>query len=541
MSKLYLYIICIICLLCSSCRPHPSDSRLSEAGILVETYPDSALKLLNAIDTSTLHAESDRAYYALLLTRARDKTYVMQTDDSLILTAVAYYKSTHNVPLLARSYYQLGGIYRDANHCEQAIYAYSMALEHAGQDTALIERIYLNIGYQCCNQGLNQKADSAFALSAKMAIALKDSSMFCECLAMQGRINMLQNKTQDAETYLAKAYQVAKANAYTSIRRKVTAELSNLYSRKKEADQSLRFAKEHFSLLTDSSYYPLGHLHMGNAYYFCGRYDSARWHLRRCVELTKSYGIKADAYMRLADVAYKQGLLNEAVTYERRYSAYLDSANHKRQDVGIIKGELKAKNETLKHNFEAEQKKFTPAIWVIISLCCILFVVFLLKKKAHHKAKETNAPKKTDALLSEEINEMINKRNSLARENYESSQVFKKMTQIINQHKKFEKSDISLCPSDWHDLIVETDRRWNQITLHLQTDYMLTPDEIKVCCLYLTDFPTSHLQYILNCSRDTVYKKGYQILENRIGQSRKQISLKDFLRHYSQEKGLDHN
>ena len=50
----------------------------------MEEYPDSALHILESIETQQLSAQADRAYYALLLTQARDKNYIVQTDDSLI-------------------------------------------------------------------------------------------------------------------------------------------------------------------------------------------------------------------------------------------------------------------------------------------------------------------------------------------------------------------------------------------------------------------------------------------------------------------------
>ena len=59
----------------------------------MEEYPDSALHILESIESQQLTVHADRAYYALLLTQARDKNYIVQTDDSLIRTAVQYYDS----------------------------------------------------------------------------------------------------------------------------------------------------------------------------------------------------------------------------------------------------------------------------------------------------------------------------------------------------------------------------------------------------------------------------------------------------------------
>lgn len=51
----------------------------------------SALSVLQNISTQEFASPADSAYYALLLTQARDKNYVVQVDDSLIRYAVAHY------------------------------------------------------------------------------------------------------------------------------------------------------------------------------------------------------------------------------------------------------------------------------------------------------------------------------------------------------------------------------------------------------------------------------------------------------------------
>ena len=103
------------------------------------------------------------------------------------------------------------------------------------------------------------------------------------------------------------------------------------------------------------------------------------------------------------------------------------------------------------------------------------------------------------------------------------------MEKIISDNLNFEKTDIQMDEDDWNQLIVQTDNRWSNITIRLQEQFHLSKVEIRLCCLYLTDIPKSHLQYLLGCSRDSIYRKGYTILEQKIGISRKKTSLKEFL------------
>lgn len=87
MKKLLIIILCALSLACS----RGLDSRVALADSLMWERPDSALSILESIDTASLTAPSDRARYALLLTQARHKNNIFETDDSLITSAVSYY------------------------------------------------------------------------------------------------------------------------------------------------------------------------------------------------------------------------------------------------------------------------------------------------------------------------------------------------------------------------------------------------------------------------------------------------------------------
>lgn len=85
--------ILLLILMLSSCNRDSDMKRmLSSAESLMNEHPDSALTLLENIERKSLSKEEDKACYALLLTQARNKCYICETDDSLINVAVRYYK-----------------------------------------------------------------------------------------------------------------------------------------------------------------------------------------------------------------------------------------------------------------------------------------------------------------------------------------------------------------------------------------------------------------------------------------------------------------
>ena len=85
--------ICLFLLLMTGCKERPEVSAtLDRAEELMESAPDSALTLLQTLDTETFLKRSTHARHALLYTQAQDKNYIDETNDSLINIAVDHYR-----------------------------------------------------------------------------------------------------------------------------------------------------------------------------------------------------------------------------------------------------------------------------------------------------------------------------------------------------------------------------------------------------------------------------------------------------------------
>lgn len=87
---------------CASDASRSANAVLDIAEKVMDEYPDSALTLLS--DTSIHYSsERQRALHALLLTQARHKNYIDETNDSLITTAVNYFDKHGDKPRLMKS------------------------------------------------------------------------------------------------------------------------------------------------------------------------------------------------------------------------------------------------------------------------------------------------------------------------------------------------------------------------------------------------------------------------------------------------------
>ena len=101
--KNVLTISILICVLTFCGRNQYVDESLDRAESCMSAIPDSALMILELIDSLHFDSRSQSARYALLKSIALDKNYIDRTDDSLINIAVSYYRRPVQVQVLLLS------------------------------------------------------------------------------------------------------------------------------------------------------------------------------------------------------------------------------------------------------------------------------------------------------------------------------------------------------------------------------------------------------------------------------------------------------
>ncbi|MDE7410132.1 MAG: hypothetical protein K2N09_08940 [Muribaculaceae bacterium] len=113
-----------------SCGRRP-DPVLAEADSKMEEHPDSALMLLDGYDLTAAGSALDSAYYALLLTHARYKNFIDETNDSLISRAVGYFLDHGDDEKASRALFLQGIIQMNANRLGEAAVSFRKGLDIA--------------------------------------------------------------------------------------------------------------------------------------------------------------------------------------------------------------------------------------------------------------------------------------------------------------------------------------------------------------------------------------------------------------------------
>lgn len=124
----FLTTLCLL-LLAVSCQQAARDT-VARADMLLSDQPDSALALLEGLDSHRLHGRRLRAHYALTHTVALDKHYIDSDNDSLFRYAFDYYSRHRDDSLRSLAHYYRGRLYQNGTQYRLATESYLTALHH---------------------------------------------------------------------------------------------------------------------------------------------------------------------------------------------------------------------------------------------------------------------------------------------------------------------------------------------------------------------------------------------------------------------------
>lgn len=544
--KLYLILIAILAFLSIACtRSEHYHLQLSQADSLMQECPDSALHLLESLPTSYLKTQADRAYYALLLTQARDKNYVVQTDDSLIRTAVHYYDDRRDAAMQARAYYLWGSVCRDRNKQAEAVEKYLQAAPFAQKagNLALLGRIYANAGYIYYHHKFYEKADSIYQLVEQIGIQLGDTSLWISSLTTQGKMHLYQKHYPQAKEKLLQALQISTNFKQNEIKSGLHSALSTLYVRTGEKRKALQHAKQNLFLQKDTAHCYRAFLELGDAYYKTGMYDSATLYIRKSLA-SSNLATKAGAYMRLADIAKKLGDIHLSLDMERLHTAYKDSLASSSQSSEVIRAEQQIAKKQLQQHYQNFLNKYHHYILILVAVTIVLVgMLHRNYQKRNQRQLETEEELRLkhlrqQALLGEkekeiselqqeitlqqtngqhlhtlqcELKELEYQRTALIKEKLDFTTVNEKINQILSDYKCKKYSKEALTDDEWARLLAEVDSKG--VVGKLGCKYELSKEDIHLCGLLLLDYSVIQIGHILRCERQTVYRKERKILK----------------------------
>ena len=221
-------------------RDSDKTSLLHRADSLMQEFPDSALAILESIPHVEKLSGSNRADYAIFLTRARTKMYIHESSDSLIRYAVDYYKRSWNDERKMQAYYYRGCVYRDMRCMDLAVKDFLQALKVIPKES---EHLYLGAIYENlagCYEEQNLYEDAMRAHHKAHEIYIKqkkDDGLFYAVRGI-GYVFMLQHQLDSALVYYQEALDIAENIGEDYYKSLILGELGILYSEEGESQKA---------------------------------------------------------------------------------------------------------------------------------------------------------------------------------------------------------------------------------------------------------------------------------------------------------------
>ena len=165
-------------------------------------------------------------------------------------------------------------------------------------------------------------------------------------------------------------------------------------------------------------------------------------------------------------------------------------------------------------------------MWVIV--CSILvFNCLLALLVVHFRKRRKSAADDLTRSLREVAGYEIPAACSSLEKSYETSAVFLKLKDIVRTLSRVE-TDECLTVEEWEELLHKIDVSCYHMLSYLRDTFQLSPEEIKICALYLVRIPVKHIGHFVNgYARSTIQLKARE-LAMRMGHS-KNLLLKEVL------------
>ena len=410
--KHLIYILFFLTLSFTACGRHTAyPPAMQQAEALMNTRPDSALTLLEAMaDTLAMLPEETRMYHQLLTIQAKDKLYITHTSDSLINRIVAFYEAYGNSDRLMMAYFYQGSTYRDMNDAPRALKAFQQAVDLNVPNLDLLAKTYNQMGKLFMYQGLNNEVIRVNRKSIEIYLLQGKRNKISYAQRDIARMYDIKNMPDSALHYYMEACNTALADGDSIRYYNILSELGGYYYEIKEVDkakQILLLCKELDYIDNKTHIYSM----LGHVYKHEQQEDSANFYYLKAAangDIYQAYNNYKHSFM----MSNKEGNYAEAVNYIKKALTLKDSIDKITQTETITKinslyNYQHTETENMRLQFNQEKQKNMLYITSFVALLAILTSVFLA---VYHEMRKKQA-------LYER-----NKREQIENEKYERSQ-----------------------------------------------------------------------------------------------------------------------
>lgn len=499
----------------SSCSsPSVKNQLLLCADSLMETYPDSALSILESITYPQKMPRADRALYALLLTQARHKNYIALEDDSLIKTAVDYYGDKKKSLRAAKAHYYWGAIYSEKGYASFAVEEYLTAIRLMPVRNEFLAMIYDNLA-ECYEEDRLYNVAIENYRAAYQILKGKDEQTY----PMRGiaRVFLLQNEKDSALYYYQQALDCALADQDSSLIGALYHNLAMVYSEKKDYIQADKFVSKAILLQGQDAINTC--LSKAQIMLNLNKLDSASYFFSKNMDELDIYG-KAVCYDGMYQIAKRKGEWKTATENMDAYKILYDSmqimTDNEELNRLMDKHQLEEHKRLLSEHTRTLIFSLITAFSSLMIICVFCFMWNDRKRKKHYIALQHElTQKRVDTMLlkEEELSEsnkehIDKKRSELTEQQIQLCISVLKTTDCYDQLEALERAtpkQLLVMRSLRKEIRSDISNAFVDVMMNLKERYpALTGDDVFFCVLSLLCCSKTVVMELMDATSDAL-------------------------------------
>ena len=514
----------------------------------VETFivqrPDSALAVLERIDTEELSSKEEKAKHALLLSMAFDNNVIDKTDFEVLQPAIDYYNDKGSASDKLRTCYYQGRIYENQGNLAQAMTCFCEGIEQGSgsEDLLTMANLYYSQGRIHALLFEWDKQCDVTLRAAELYKAVGRQNSYYKCLYQVLNACTQKEDYEQAERYIG----LLKADLHL-INPSIMADFYSAYTthvaRHSTPEKIRQVLGEYLSLVPDKE---LDYSSIALAYFELGEYDAALDAINKDTILD-NYTAQTRHLVLIADIYRKKGEYKLAF---EAYDTYLVIRDKKLYD--IYQSDTKFMEE--KHSLEMQKAKETEAkdrLTIIVLVCIIvlmvlLYILNLIRKRLKDSRRKNALLESEKAHYEQMYNEVLAERNALDEMIADSSikeetmEIIKKRLEVLNtiivSHLSEKGTDVKRANDELERLIADRNDFIKSTRLTLEENYPhffaylkekgVEDYEIDFCCLYAIGMKGKEIKTYTNLSRH--YKDSSEVRQ-KLGLVESDTNLSNFL------------
>ena len=556
----FVIIFLLMSFLLVSCDNRQAKALLQDVESYIQERPDSALQVLEMVDSSNLNTKSLRARYSLLFAMALDKNYIDTTALSILEPTVAYYERLGSPQDKMLSCYYLGRIYANRKDYPNAVIFYSQALRESSE-------------YDYYHRGLIYAASAdAYNASFNDEEELRNTILAYECFEKIGDKDLDLSLYKVAQAYhnnerfdvadslYSLVYSGKDSTSRLALYAMEDLVSNDLYQEKQDVERDLElleYVAEHRGNLSLESYYEYAYLLL-----LAGKESEAENILSQ-LSNREANGKTMEIRYRIAEC---KGQNEEALALLKSMLSHQNDVVKKK----LAQSVFKAQSDYYRLTAEVSEQKSTisnqRSIIILITglmIIALLYVIFMKRKSTLIREKDrlTQAMEESERLL-ETVRNRANEEKSerekdildLKSRNEREQDKIKDLREmyVALYQKRF--SEIgkyydaasshrleSIKEKAYHDVISSTQALFEEIASgsegqkkfearinadlddivsKIRSDFpKLKDDDIRFICYLIVGFDTSTISFLMDISKENVRVKKHRLREKLNGYS----------------------